>query len=188
MEENRIDETLPEGVGQENTEPEMDGVQQLILAAASQIEGRLANTLNQAIDGINARIEANAASAIELTANAKLAIDNMPAMIQERVEGQLRVNLKGIVEEIANQFEEKVKKFAGDGTGGMDFLDRAMTHSDKIIGIVNALRAPTTEQAMMNQMTMIFRWHTLLSKLEKGGGSPGDVTDAIANTFAKPQE
>ena len=166
-------------------------LQKMVAMAAKGIEDRLADSLGKVIEGINSKIELNAAASAELQARAKTAFETLPALIQEHVESQMKANFTGIVEAVSQKFEEKVKAMAKGGgnsgaPGGLGIQD-LLAHSDKIIGVINAWKQPTTEAAMMGQMNLIFRWHGLLSKLEKGGGSGQDVTEAIASTF-KTQE
>ena len=173
------------------TEEELAELQNMVATAAKGIEDRLADSLGKAIEAINNKIELNATASAELQTRAKTAFETLPVLIQEHVEGQLKANLTGIIDEVGNRFEEKVKAMAKGGgnsgaPGGLGIQD-LLAHSDKIIGVINAWKQPTTEAAMMSQMQLIFRWHGLLSKLEKGGGSGQDVTQAIADTF-KPQE
>lgn len=167
---------------------ELAQLQEMVTKAAEAIESKLAATLGAAIEGINSQFESNAAAAAEIQSQAKAALETVPHLIQEHVENQLQANLKGIVEEVGNQFEAKVKAMAGggsgDGAGGGMGIEKLLANSDKIIGIVNAFRSPTTEQAMMGQMAFVMKWHGLLSKLEKGGGTGDEVTKAIADTFA----
>lgn len=161
----------------------------MVLKAAGDIENQLGEKLEAAIAGINTNIEANAAAVDEIQVKARSVIEAMPNLIQEHIEGQLKANLKGIIDNISDTFEEKVKEMAGGGSNGGGSLNLAtlLEHSDKIIGVINAFRSPTTEQAMMGQMNFVMRWHSLLSKLEKGGGSGEEVTRAISDTF-KPEE
>ena len=167
------------------TPEELAELKEVVSKAAEAIEGRLAESLNQGIEGLNSKIDSTKAAADEIQSKAKTALEGVPQLIQDQIEVQLKTNLKGIVEDVGNQFEERVKALggsAGANGGGMS-LDKLLANSDKIIGVVNAFRAPTTDQAMMSEMNLIFRWHGLLSKLEKGGGSGEDLTKQIANTF-----
>jgi len=165
------------------TEEELAEMQKMITAAAGQIESKLAGTLQEVLVGVNAKVEAAEAVSSELQVKAKAAFEALPALIQKQVENQLQ--------DLTKQLEEKAEAMSGGGNSGgggagVNFRD-LLAHSDKIIGVINAWKQPTTEAAMMGQMNLIFRWHGLLSKLEKGGGSGDDVTKAIADTF-KPQE
>ena len=168
------------------TPEEMAELKSVVSQATEAIEGRLFESLTKAIE----EIKGKAAAADELQSKAKIALEAVPNLIQEQIEAQLKVNLKGIVEEVGNKFEERVKAMGGStgaNGGGMN-LDKLLANSDKIIGVVNAFRSPTTEQAMMGQMNFVMRWHSLLSKLEKGGGSGDDVTKAIADTFTEQKQ
>jgi len=165
------------------TEEELAEMQKMITAAAGQIESKLAGTLQEVLVGVNAKVEAAEAVSSELQVKAKAAFEALPALIQKQVENQLQ--------DLTKQLEEKAEAMSGGGNSGgggagVNFRD-LLAHSDKIIGVINAWKQPTTEAAMMGQMNLIFRWHGLLSKLEKGGGAGDDVTKAIADTF-KPQE
>ena len=144
-------------------------LQKMVAMAAKGIEDRLADSLGKAIGGLNSKVEVNAAANAELQAKAKAAFEALPALIQENVEGQLKANLTGIVEEVGKQFEGKVKAMAGgDNSGAAGFGLNAgslLANSDKIIALINAWKQPTTEAAMMGQMNLIFRCHGLLSKL-----------------------
>lgn len=168
---------------------ELAELEKMVTKAAEEIENRLSASLGKAIEGINAKVNLNVEAANELQANAKVAMEAMPNLIREHVESQLSVNLKGIVEEVGKQFEGKVKAMAGgDSAGGSMGLRDLLAESDKIIGVINAWKQPTTEAAMLSQMNFVMKWHGLLSKLEKGGGVPDDITKAIASTFTEKQE
>lgn len=168
---------------------ELEQLKGVVSQAAEEIEGRLAVSLNKAIEGLDAKISSAAATGEALKSTATTALEALPNLIQEKIEAQLKDNLQGIVEEVGNRFEERLKAGAGAGAGagknggpGLDF-NALLGNSDKIIGVINAFRSPTTEQAMMGQMNFVMKWHQLLSKMEKGGGSGDDLTSAIAETF-----
>jgi hypothetical protein len=158
----------------------------MVIKATSEIENRLSDRLEAAIAAINQNIEANAAAVSQVQSQARSALETVPALIQEHIESQLKANLENIIDQVSNTFEEKVKAMAGsiggNGGGGLN-LALLLENSDKLIGIVNAFRSPTTEQAMMGQMNFVMRWHQLLSKVEKGGGSGDEITRAISDTF-----
>lgn len=180
----------PGGDGQpQSPTVSLEDLQELVMLAAGAIEKKLVEKLDQTILSLNEKIDNNAKAALEITANAKKAMETVPNVIQEHVEAQLKSNLTGIVKEVGDQFEAKIKSYAGGGNGAAagDFFEKMIGHSDKIIGIINAFRSPTTEQAMLSQMNFVMRWHQVLSKLEKGGGSGTDVTKAIAETFKSPE-
>lgn len=164
------------------TKEELAELQKMVTVAAGEIEGRLATSLDKTIEGINNKIDL----AVDLNAKSKAAFETIPSLIQEQIESQLKVNLKGIVEEVGNQFEGKMKAMAGGNSaapgGGLNF-ESLLANSDKIVAVVNAFRSPTTEAAMLAQMNFVMKWHSLLSKLEKGGGAPDEITKAIASTF-----
>ena len=169
---------------------DLAALQRIVTEAVGAIEDRLASKIDEVMQGINSKIEANEIITAELQAKAKTAFETLPQIMQDQIQTQLQTNLKGIIEQVSTQFEEKVKAMAGEAGasgGGMSF-DKLLANSDKIIGVVNAFRAPTTDQAMMSEMNLIFRWHGLLSKLEKGGGSGEDITKAIADTFTTPKQ
>lgn len=172
------------------TKEELDQLKGVVSQAAEEIEGRLAESLNKAIEGLDAKIAATTAAGDALKSTATTALEALPNMIQEKIEAQLQDNLQGIVEEVGNRFEERVKAVAGaagagagkNGGAGLDFSS-LLGQSDKIISVINAFRSPTTDQAMMGQMNFVMKWHKLLSTMEKGGGSGEDITSAIADTF-----
>ncbi len=170
------------------TPEELAQLQEMVTKAAELVEGKLAASLNTAIEGINSKIETNEATTANLQATAKTAFETLPNIIQEKVENQLEGSLKVISEEIGKQFEGKMKALAtggkdGEGAPGGLNLPYLLEKSDKIVEVINAFRSPTTEQAMMGQMAFVMKWHGLLSKLEKGGGTGDEVTKAIADTF-----
>lgn len=173
------------------TEEELAELQKMVAVAAEEIENRLASKLEQLTEGIYSKVTQDVETTIEdKTGKTKVVLEALPHLIQEHVESQLKANLTGIVEEVSKQFEGKVNAMAGDdsaGGGGLS-LDHLLKNSDKIIGVVNAFRQPTTEQAMMAQMNFVMKWHSLLSKLEKGGGSGDEVAKAIASTFATEKQ
>jgi len=164
-------------------EEQLAELQKMVTMAAGEIEGRLATSLNQAIAGINEKIDLGAAAAAELQNNAKIAFETLPNVIQENVETQLKANLKGIVEEVGKQFEGKVKEAGGGNSGTGITMESILANSDKLVAVVQAFRSPTTDQAMAANMGMIFKWHGLLSKIEKGGSSGEEITKAIQDTF-----
>lgn len=173
---------------------EIAELQKMVTAAAEVVENKLADSLKEAIESINTKVDASVVASTDLQAKAKIAFEALPNMIKEHVEGTLSENIKSIGEELSKQFEGKVKAMIGAGGGnsaggGSMGLRDLLAESDKIIGVINAWKQPTTDQAMMGQMNLIFRWHGLLSKLEKGGGSGEDITKAIADTFTtqKPE-
>lgn len=168
------------------TKEELAEIQKMVTVAAGEIEGRLATSLDKTIEGINNKIDL----AVDLNAKSKAAFETIPGLIQEQIESQLKVNLKGIVEEVGKQFEGKMKAMAGggDSAGGSMGLRDLLADSDKVIAIVNAFRQPTTEAAMLAQMNFVMKWHSLLSKLEKGGGSGDEFTKTIASTFTTEKQ
>ncbi len=171
-------------------EAELAQLKEMVTTAVDGVETKLADSLGKAIAGLTEKLDSTAQTGTDIQKQTKMALEAVPNLIREHVENQLQVNLKGIVEEVSNKFEEKVKVLAGangGGAGGGAFVDKIIANSDKLIGAVNAFRAPTTEGALMGQMNLIFRWHGLLSKLEKGEGSGEDITKAISETFTPPQ-
>lgn len=172
------------------TDEELATIQKVVTKAVEGVETKLAASLSKAIEGINTKIDLNAAAAGEIQSTVKVALEAMPHLIKEHVEGELQTNLKGIVEEVGKQFEGKFKAMTGSGAGSGDGmnLNNLLAHSEQIIGVINAFRSPTTEAAMLSQMNFVMKWHSLLSKLEKGGGAPDEVTKAIASTFTEKQE
>lgn len=172
------------------TEEELAELQKVVVAAAEVIENKLTNTLKEAIEGINTKVDLGASAAADIEAKAKITFEALPKLIQEHVETQLKTNLTGIVEEVGKQFEAKVAQAGGGnsaGVGSMGLRD-LLAESDKVINVINAWRQPTTEQAMLGQMNFVMKWHALLSKLEKGGGSGDEFTKAIASTFTTEKE
>lgn len=173
------------------TKEELEQIQKMMTTAAGIVETKLGTSLNKAIEGIDAKVEASTKAATDLVANAKAAVSAMPNLIQEHVEAQLRTNLTGIVEEVGKQFEAKMKeKLAGGGNseGGSMSLRELLEQSPKVIEIINAWKQPTTEQAMLSQLNFGMKIHSLMSKLEKGGGSGDEFAKTIASTFTETQE
>jgi len=172
------------------TDEEMAEIQKMVTMAAQEVEGRLATSLDKTIESLNNKIALNATAAAEVQNKAKIALETVPNLIQEQIESQLRANLTGIVEEVGKQFQAKVKEAGGNSAapGGGLSLESLLAHSDKLVAVVNAFRSPTTEQAMMGQMSFVMKWHQLLSKLEKDGGSGDEFTKAIADTFTTPKQ
>lgn len=167
------------------TKEELAEITEMVTKAAEGIESRLADSLKNAIEGFNSK----AAAATELQSKSEAALKVLPDLIQKQVESQLKTNLTGIVDEIGKQFEAKVKEASGNSEapeGGLN-IPYLLDNSDKLIAIFNAWKQPTTEQAMLSQMNFVMKWHSLLTKLEKGGGTADEATKAIASTFT-PQE
>ncbi len=162
------------------TEEEKVELQNMVTAAAQVTEERLIAIFGPIIEGINKKVEVSVKASSELETKAKTAFDTLPAVIHTQVENQLGV--------LTKQFEERQKETGGNSGGGGDYLDKLLANSDKLIGMWNAYKQPTTEAAMTAKMNEVFNWHRLLSKLEKGGGSGEDVTKAIADTFAGPKQ
>jgi len=79
------------------TKEEMAAIQKMVTKAAEEIESKLATSLNNAIEGINAKVDTNAAPAAELQAKAKTAFETLPHLIQEKIDVQLKTNLEGMV-------------------------------------------------------------------------------------------
>jgi len=112
------------------------------------------------------------------------------------IEKQVQAALPGVVEQVARQFQGDPGRGGAQGgaategaprpTFGLNIGD-LLAHSPQIIEIINAFRSPTTDQAIGQQMGFIMKWHGLLSKIEKGGGRPDDLTSAIGETFAKSE-
>lgn len=170
------------------TPEELAELKEVVSKAAEGIELRLFESLNKAIESLDGKIASTTAAAEETQSKAKMAMEAVPNLIKEQIEAQLTANLKGIVAEVGAQFEEKMKAAGGAGTGadgGPITLDKLLQNSDKIVNVVNAFRSPTTDQAMMGQMNFVMKWHQLLSKLEKGGGTGDEFTKAIADTFTQ---
>ena len=169
------------------TDQELEQIQKMVTVAAEEIEGRLATSMEKAIGGITEKITQQEGATKDLQAKAKAAFDNMPGIIKEHVESQLQTNLAGIVAEVGKQFEGKVKAMAGgdnsEGAGGPLSVREVLSQSDKIVNIINAWKQPTTEAAMLSQMNFVMKWHGVLSKIEKGGGSSDELNKAIAETF-----
>lgn len=167
------------------TKEELDQIQKMMTQGAEAIEKKLATSLNQAIAGINEKVDNNAAAAAEIVANAKAAVSTMPNLIQEHVEAQLKTNITSIVKEVGKQFEGKLRDATGGkgADGGSMGIRELLGQSDQIINIINAWKQPTSEQALMGQMNFIMKWHNILNKIEKGGGSGEELTAQIGKTF-----
>lgn len=164
------------------TEEELAQIQTMVTAAAQIVEDKLGGTLTQVVESINSKISVNEKAFDDLQVKAKTAFESLPTVIHTQVENQLAV--------LTKQFEERQKEpgaNAGGGNSGGALVDKLLANSDKLIGMWTAYKQPTTEAAMMGQMNLIFRWHGLLSKLEKGGGTGDDITKAIADTFNKEE-
>ncbi len=158
---------------------------------AEGIEIRLAESLNSAIEGIRAEVEKSLAVATEVQGKASEAFKALPDLVQGGIEKQLKANLAGITEEINRIFEEKVKAMTGGGNsagggGGLN-IPYIIDHADKIIEMWNAYKQPTSEQAISAKLSEIYKWHGLLSKIEKGGIPGDDLTKQIAETFTTPK-
>lgn len=163
---------------------ELAAIQKMMTKAVGEVEKKLATSLNNAIEGINTKVEASTKAATDLVANAKAAVQAMPNLIQEHVEAELKTNITSIVEEVGKQFEAKLKeKTGGKGADGSLGIRDLLEHSDQVINVINAWKQPTSEQALMGQMNFIMKWHNILSKIEKGGGSGEELTSQISKTF-----
>lgn len=161
-------------------------VEKMVAKAAKEAEARLVTGMAKAMEPISKKIDL----AIDLNTQSKAAFEAVPGLIKEQVANHLTENIASIGEELSKQFEGKMKAMmggGGDNSGGGTGLGlgQLLNQSDKIIGIVNAFRQPTTEAAMLGQMNLVMKWHSILSKLEKGGGSPDDITKQIADTFTE---
>ena len=145
------------------TEEEKVELQNMVTMAAQGIEERLIATFGPIIEGINKKVDLSSKASSELESKAKTAFDTLPAVIHTQVENQLGV--------LTKQFEERQKEAGNGGQsgsgGGGAFLDKLLANSDKLIGMWNAYKQPTTEAAMTAKMNEVFNWHRLLSKLEK---------------------
>lgn len=165
------------------TKEELAALQKMMAKAVDEIETKLATSLNNAIEGINTKVDNSAAAAAEIVANAKTAVTTIPNLIQEHIEAQLKTNITSIVEEVGKQFEAKLMEKTGGKTDGSLGVRDLLDHSDQIINVINAWKQPTSEQALMGQMNFIMKWHGILNKIEKGGGSGEELTTQISKTF-----
>jgi len=183
-EESRPDQELEE-INQ------MTMLQRVAAQIAGSIETKLSGQIDASIGSLSRKVEG-------LENQFKTALDAVPILIKEQIEGQIAANIKGISVEINRQFEEKIKalpgaqkllaategKENGGGLGGIS-LSSVLQNPEGIISIINAFRSPTTEVAMMSQMNFVMKWHKILNQMEKGGGIGTDVTSAIADTFTQ---
>jgi len=79
------------------TKEELAALQKMMTKAAEEIEGKLAASLDKAIEGINSKVDTNTGAAAELIEKAKTAVTTMPNLIQEKIDVQLKTNLEGMV-------------------------------------------------------------------------------------------
>lgn len=165
------------------------------------VEGGISDRLDSIVAGINQTL-ASLNQALKKNAEDIAAIQqknqNTFAALPDIINDHLSKALPAIQQEIGSQLGEKLKATleagggagGGNGAGGGLSVQGIAKIAPQIIEIINAWKQPTTEQAMMGQMQNIFKWHQLLTKLEKGGGSASDITSQIADTFnpAEKQE
>ncbi len=146
-------------------------LQKMMAAALGEVEERLGNKLTSTLGAMQEYEKKLGESLPTLVNSAVMA--NLPKIVQE------------VTSKVKEEFAEVISNNQGNSAapGGGLTMENLLSHSDKLIGLVNAFRSPTTEQAMLGQMNFVMKWHSLLSKLEKGGGSGDDVTKAIASTF-----
>ena len=172
------------------TPEELQEIKALLISASEGVERHLLASMNDSLKNLNEKIDATAKASDDIQVLATNTFANLPAMLQERVEKALNDNVKGIIEQIGKQNEEQFKELMGgvkaggeNGGGGGLTLQNLLAQSDKLMGLVNAWRTPTTEQATAVDIDRIFNWHRLLSKLEKGGGTSDDLNTEIKGTF-----
>lgn len=176
---------------------QMAALQQVVSKAVSEIEGRLADKLQEIAVKVDANIKQVAAEVkglqerqekqgAELTETLMAA----PQLIQGLIEEQIKANYAGIMEQYKQQIDGKVAAANNSGKegevaapavlGGFD-IGSLLKHSDEVIKLVNAFRPPANvENEMMSQMNFVMKWHNILSKFEKGGGASEDITKAIS--------
>lgn len=172
---------------EELPEPVTDNPQ--LLAMANRING-LADSMDSAIEEITKALQANSEAIVSIRQQTAEVLQQVPTLINNQVEGKLSANLQTIISQVNAQFEEKLKATLGAGNGngngaaGQLSLGGLAQLAPQIIEVINAWKQPSSEQAMAGQMANIFKWHQLLSKLEKGGLNAETITESIAETFA----
>jgi len=94
------------------------------------------------------------------------------------------------------QLEEKLKQGAGVTTseqtiGNMSaggLLQALLANSDGIAKLIAAFRPQSTDAKIAEQLTTVFKWHSLLSKLESGKANIDELQSNITQiTAPKPQ-
>lgn len=170
------------------TDEERAELQEMVGKVAEGIENRLADTLKEAIGSISEAVGENKTAVTKIENKAKLAFETLPTLIQEQVETRMKANVTSIIEELGKQYKGKVAELGGNNEGAIAGfgLRELLAHSEQIIAVIQAWKQPTTEQAMLAQMNFVMKWHALLSKVEKGGGTPDEITQRITETFATP--
>lgn len=176
---------------------QLERLQKMVTETVGEVENRLADKLQEIAGAIHENVnkiagelkrlqEAQASQATQIQETLEAA----PKMIQEEIQIQLKANVAGIVAEYKKQMGGKAavttpdneQSGAAPGLGGLS-IDGLLGHADKIVELINAFRSPTTDQAMMSQMNFVIKWHNILNKIEKGGGTGEELTKQIAETF-----
>jgi hypothetical protein len=180
---------------EETPEANIQAVDPQLLQIINYAMGKIQGNFNDAIKSVKESLHQEINT---IRAQTSESLKGAPDLIRETVEVQLQGHIKGIIQEISSQFEEKFKQYTGAGGGGGGgggggngaglSLNQILANSDKIIGVINAFRSPTTEQAMMSQMSNVLKWHKVFSSIEKGGGNVDDLTTNIASTFATDKQ
>lgn len=172
------------------TEQELAELRKMVDIAARGIEDRLITSFGGIIAGLNEKIALSDKAASELETKAGKAFESLPVIIKTQVENQLQDLTKQLEARQAGPGDDGEGKPAGGaggasgGFGGFS-VGELLKNGPQIVELIKAWRQPGTEQQMMGQMNLIFRWHGLLSKLERGGGSGEDISKTIADTFTK---
>jgi hypothetical protein len=188
--EPQVAEVKPEKVPSPKSDlsPEAAKIVEVVESGISDRLDSIVAGVNQTLASLNRALSENKEAIEELRVKTQNAVATMPDLINDQVEAKLMANIKSIQEQINEQFETKFKAAMGSGGGGGaapgDGLGSILSQTPRIIEIINAFRQPTTDQAMMSQMSFVMKWHKLLSSLEKGGGDTDELSNRITETFA----
>lgn len=178
------------------TDEELTELRTMVDIAAKGIEDRLIASFGTIIAGLNTKISQGEKAASDLESKATTAFNTLPVIIKTQVENQLKDLTKQLEAGKSGDMSGGGESADGESGGGAPRggnsggfggfnVGELLQYAPKVIEMINAWKQPGTEQQMMGQMNLIFRWHGLLSKLEKGGGSGEDITTAVADTFNK---
>lgn len=104
-------------------------------------------------------------------------------LLMETINAQLKASQE---EARSEPGAEATKKPAGAGIS--DLLSIILQNADKLKDLVAVFRpAPAPETQIASNIAQIFKWHSLLTKVEKSGGNTDELAKEISATLQPPK-